>query len=444
MKSKVFIIFLFALSLFYPQIIKAQKKQPVKKTTNVLTSRQIAEKVLPSVVLIIAQDENENPISQGSGFVIGQGLVVSNLHVFERATNAIVKNVKTGETSKAIEVVAMNAREDICVIRIGNTRFPILSLGNSDSNKTGDEIYVASNPKGLEGSFTKGIISSLRNDFGLFQIDAAISSGSSGGVLLNQKAEAIGIIKSSLIGGQNLNFAIPINKLKKLPYKFNHSIQLAGACAFKDRDKESLKGLVKSVRKKELPGVLNSDKKIGTELITTSLITYDIYGNKIEDTIYDATNGNFAVKFSYTYDENNLPISMVTSYSSGKVDEASFEQEGSIRFKLAVRNFSLTSGNLSDHLGMRIFDSSGNLVSWLYSNGTKIVFNYDENGWEKERIQWRNGKIEIITNPTYKSDRNGNWIEQQDLIRYPNTPNINPNTTYRGNPEYREITYYEQ
>jgi serine protease Do len=157
---------------------------------------------LPSVVLIITQDENGKPISQGSGFVFGSGLVVSNLHVFERATKAIVKNVNTGEVSKAIEVVGMNAKEDICVIRIDNAKFPILPLGNSSSVETGDEIYVASNPKGLEGSFTKGIISSLRSDVGLFQIDAAISPGSSGGVLLNQKAEAIGIIKSSLISGK--------------------------------------------------------------------------------------------------------------------------------------------------------------------------------------------------------------------------------------------------
>ncbi len=82
----------------------------------------------------------------------------------------------------------MNAKEDICVIRIDNMKFPTLSLGNSNTVETGDEIYVASNPKGLEGSFTKGIISSLRSDVGLFQIDAAISPGSSGGVLLNQKA----------------------------------------------------------------------------------------------------------------------------------------------------------------------------------------------------------------------------------------------------------------
>ncbi len=280
MKVK-FIFFCLILLLFQSNVIEAQKKRPTQ-TTKTLSAREIANKVLPSVVLIITQDENGNPISQGSGFVFGSGLVVSNLHVFERATNAIVKNVKTGEVSKAIEVVGMNAKEDICAIRIDNTKFPTLSLGDSSSVETGDEIYVASNPKGLEGSFTKGIISSLRSDVGLFQIDAAISPGSSGGVLLNQKAEAIGIIKSSLISGQNLNFAIPINKLKTLPYKFKHSIQLAGACAYTDKVKNKLKGFVKSVIEKSRFSEVKNGKLIETEPVINSISKYDLDGNMTE------------------------------------------------------------------------------------------------------------------------------------------------------------------
>src|SRR5207244_12665159 len=80
----------------------------------------------------------------------------------ERASSAIVKDVKSGQYSKAIEVVGMNARQDICLIRIENIKFPPITLGDSHKVKTGDEIYVASNPKGLEGSLSKGIISSVR------------------------------------------------------------------------------------------------------------------------------------------------------------------------------------------------------------------------------------------------------------------------------------------
>ncbi|HLA95938.1 MAG TPA: S1C family serine protease, partial [Pyrinomonadaceae bacterium] len=149
MKTKILFLAILAF-LFHTNSIEAQKKRPVSKA-KVLSSRQIAEKVMPSVVLIITQDENGNPISQGSGFVFKSGLVVSNLHVFERASNAIVKNVKTGEISKAVEVVGMNARQDICIIRIDNIKFPVIETGDSHAVKTGDDVYVASNPKGLEG-----------------------------------------------------------------------------------------------------------------------------------------------------------------------------------------------------------------------------------------------------------------------------------------------------
>jgi S1-C subfamily serine protease len=300
---------LIMILMLHLNFVEAQRKRPIQ-AAKTLSVREIANKVLPSVVLIITQDENGNPISQGSGFVFASGLVVSNLHVFERATNAIVKNVKTGEVSKAIEVVGMNAKEDICVIRIDSTKFPILSLGNSTSVEIGDEIYVASNPKGLEGSFTKGIISSLRSDVGLFQIDAAISPGSSGGVLLNQKAEAVGIIKSSLVSGQNLNFAIPINKLKVLPHKFKHSIQLAGACAYTDRAKNKLKGFVKSVIEKSRFSEVKNRRLIETEPVINSISKYDLDGNMAEFHQY-SVEGVFAWKYIYKYDENRLRTSII-------------------------------------------------------------------------------------------------------------------------------------
>ncbi|MBK7803734.1 MAG: trypsin-like peptidase domain-containing protein [Chloracidobacterium sp.] len=133
---------LLIFGLTFSIFANAQTKRSNAKS-RVFSPQQIAVKVLPSVVIIVTEDENGQPLSQGSGFIYKPGLVVSNLHVFERATNAFVKNVKTGEISKAIEVVAMNASQDICIIRIDNTKFPVLTLGNSHTVRTGDEIYVA-------------------------------------------------------------------------------------------------------------------------------------------------------------------------------------------------------------------------------------------------------------------------------------------------------------
>ncbi len=457
MKLK-FIFLCLILLLLQSNFVEAQKKRPIQ-TAKTLSAREIANKVLPSVVLIITQDENGNPISQGSGFVFSSGLVVSNLHVFERATNAIVKNVKTGEISKAIEVVGMNAKEDICVIRIDNTKFPILPLGNSSSIQTGDEIYVASNPKGLEGSFTKGIVSGLRNDVGLFQIDAAISSGSSGGVLLNQKAEAVGIIKSSLVSGQNLNFAIPINKLKALKYIFKHSIQLAGACAYRDRDKEKLKGLVKSVTEKSRYTTVENGKLIETEPVVNGVKIYDLQGNKIEDHFY-SVKGEFILKIIYTFDENRLVKFQKTVYDNGAAKDSPLNLEQGIYFKLNTRGFSVEDLNNDDVLNqmskitgvkstieqkdLQVFDSNGNMTVW-YIKETKQIYEYDSEGRTKGKVQMRDEKVEIKTRYRYKDDKHGNWIEQYDYINFPNASNsqISPDDWIEGATNYREITYYE-
>src|SRR5262249_3421737 len=79
----------------------------------------------------------------------------------------------------------------------------------------GDEVYVVGNPEGLEGTFSQGIISSLRgNDY--IQITAPISHGSSGGPVLNKNGEVIGVAVGLIEEGQNLNFAIPVSKLTQL------------------------------------------------------------------------------------------------------------------------------------------------------------------------------------------------------------------------------------
>jgi hypothetical protein len=459
---KITSLFLVILTLlFFASSAEAQTKRPAPKP-KVLSAREIANKVLPSVVLIITEDENGNPISQGSGFVYKPGLVVSNLHVFERASNAIVKNVKTGDVSKAVEVVGMNARQDICVIRIENTKFPVLPLGDSFAVRTGDDIYVVSNPKGLEGSFTKGIISNIRErdrgdkrddqliawaknftgetDRTLFQIDAAISPGSSGGAVVNSRGEAIGIVKSTIIGGQNLNFSIPVDQLRTLELKFNHSIQLAGACAYRDRDKERLKGVVKTVTEKERYSRIENGRLIESEPMATRISTYDFDGNEIESTVFQSgiNFGKLAWKFSTKYDENRLKTLMIQETYGGSRTEIPFDLSNAIYNKIVNRRFSGTIGTMDGQGGMQVFDSDGNMTTW-YIGGTKQTFEYDESGREVEKTQWRNERVELRTRYRYKDDRLGNWIERYEFVTYPNNPQW-----IEGDVTYREITYYDQ
>lgn len=420
MKSKKLLLLIILLTLF-DLSIPAQKRKSIK-TPKILTAREIADKVLPSVVLIVTQDENGNPLSQGSGFVYKPGLVVSNLHVFERATSAIVKNVRTGEISKALEVIAMNARQDICVIRIADAKFPVLSVGDSFAVKTGDDVYVASNPKGLEGSFTKGIISSVREkdrkekgddellnwvknisgetDRTLFQIDAAISSGSSGGALINSKGQAIGVVKSSVVSGQNLNFAIPIDQLLTLEMKFKHPIVLAGACAYKDRDKAKLNGPVKTFKEVVID-------RTGEERIE-ALEEFDYFGNNVRSTIYGSEKSYEIVR---EFDENGL-LTHIKYIRPGQKDISfASKTEDSIKEKIDSRKYSGTFEELNESAK---FDHRGNKVRGVAVTDKQSVvteYKYDDDGLLIFMKDFLGDKI-WSTKYKYRFDRFGNWIRQ--------------------------------
>jgi hypothetical protein len=195
------------------------------------TAQEIAKKAFGSTVLLVMEDANGQPVSLGSGFFVRDGEIASNLHVVEGAARGYAKLV--GEKAKYdIEgLTAVDPERDLVVLKISATRSQTLSLGNSDATQVGETVYAVGNPQGLEGTFSQGIVSSIR-EVGtdkLLQITAPISPGSSGGPVLNGKGEVIGVSVATFRGGQNLNFAIPSNYLKTLLGKAGPAKPLAQA-----------------------------------------------------------------------------------------------------------------------------------------------------------------------------------------------------------------------
>lgn len=182
------------------------------------TPQEIAKKAFPSVVLLVMEDANRQPISLGSGFFVREGLIASNLHVVEGASKGYAKIVGQKAKLDIVGVAGIDPGRDLVLLKISAPSIPPLSLGNSDAVEVGEPVYAVGNPKGLEGTFSQGIVSSIREvgSDKLLQITAPISPGSSGGPVLNSKGEVIGVAVATYRGGQNLNFAIPANYLKAL------------------------------------------------------------------------------------------------------------------------------------------------------------------------------------------------------------------------------------
>ena len=168
----------------------------------------------PAVVLIIAQ-KSGTPIGEGSGVIISKdGTILSALHVVQDGDSAVVK-LKSGDVYDKVSVVAFDARRDLVLLKIPGFELPAVPLGNSNDIREGDPVAMISNPKGLEGSIAQGIISAVRDigdmGFKVIQITAPASPGSSGGAILNANGELIGILSFKVVGGENLNFGIPMN-----------------------------------------------------------------------------------------------------------------------------------------------------------------------------------------------------------------------------------------
>ena len=165
------------------------------------------------------EDANGKPLSSGSGFFIGKGLIATNYHVVEKGTRGTYKQVGKDKWHNITDTVKVDKQRDLVILKVSKVDAPALPLGDSNEVQIGQSVYAVGNPIGfLEGTFAPCFVSSIRGKDRnkSIQITSPISPGSSGGPLLNDKGRVIGIVVGSITEGQNLNFAIPSNHLKEL------------------------------------------------------------------------------------------------------------------------------------------------------------------------------------------------------------------------------------
>jgi len=179
----------------------------------------IINQIKPSIVSIQTYDEEGNQIAQGSGFFINnEGHVITNYHVVEGAARI---EIKTGKGTFPVNwVLAEDKKGDLILIAAEIPQNAISRLPFSTLvPQLGERIVVMGSPFGLDYTVSDGIVSALREipEYGkIIQFTAPISPGSSGSPVINMKGNIIGIVTYSIVEGQNLNFAIPIERIVKL------------------------------------------------------------------------------------------------------------------------------------------------------------------------------------------------------------------------------------
>jgi len=205
--------------MLFVSVLDCQPNAPESKN---LTPAEILKNNNLSVALIVSADDNS--LSLGSGFAIADGsAIVTNFHVI-KAAKALVVKLGGGQILQTSTVYAFDTKKDLAILKVSPAATRSVEMGNSDKVSIGEPVVVISNPEGLEKSVTNGLVSGVRTpETGrtLFQISAPVSPGSSGGPVFNERGQVIGVVVSFLEGGQNLNFAIPINNVQDLWSKRN-------------------------------------------------------------------------------------------------------------------------------------------------------------------------------------------------------------------------------
>jgi serine protease Do len=226
--------------------------EAIKKTKDAVVSISISKEIPPELLAdlpvrsaggtlpapaplalkhdLLPRDHARTEITGGSGFLISpDGHVLTNKHVVKDAS-AVYSVILADNKVVAARVLSRDPINDIALLRIeGEEEFPVIELGDSGHLELGETVIAIGNALGtFQNTVSVGVISGLSRFLsaedgeggdaylrGLVQTDAAINPGNSGGPLVNIEGNAIGINVATVMGAENIGFAIPINVVKR-------------------------------------------------------------------------------------------------------------------------------------------------------------------------------------------------------------------------------------
>ncbi|MFN9623969.1 MAG: trypsin-like peptidase domain-containing protein [Cyanobacteriota bacterium] len=218
------------------RISDAPPAPPLQPSGNIIVAA--VEKVGPAVVRIDTVRRTLNPLGsvfgqgpsikqqqgQGSGFITrSDGVLLTNAHVVDGA-NQVGVTLPDGRSFSG-KVLGADPLTDVAVVKVVASGLPVAPLGDSSKVRPGEWAIAIGNPLGLDNTVTAGIISAIQRTNAVgegqrvpyLQTDAAVNPGNSGGPLINDRGQVIGINTAiRQAPGAGLSFAIPINTARKI------------------------------------------------------------------------------------------------------------------------------------------------------------------------------------------------------------------------------------
>ena len=180
--------------------------------------QNVETEIFPSVVRVTDDQSLKAPAASGT-IVHEDGYIITNNHVVEVCGSHIFVQLYDGWWYQA-QVISKHTTEDIAILKI-DAPYKLQPIKYTLEVNVGEDIYVIGNPLMFEWSVSKGVVSAIRKVrvFGrenwYIQTDAAMNSGNSGGAVVNEKGEYIGVPTMGYMRAQGLNFATPLSSFAK-------------------------------------------------------------------------------------------------------------------------------------------------------------------------------------------------------------------------------------
>lgn len=212
--------------------------------SGILTIPEIYDKVAPATVAISVFYENENKMGIGTGIIMTEdGYIATNYHVIE--DGILIKVLRNSGEEYTAEVIGYDELSDLALLKVKGNNLPTATFGDSDSLLVGEKVVAIGTPSGLDymGTTTDGIISAINRNvkvydesavmvkkMTLIQTNAVLNPGNSGGPLINEYGEVIGIVTMRLPNSQyyGIAFAIPSNGAKAILDEIKETGSAAG------------------------------------------------------------------------------------------------------------------------------------------------------------------------------------------------------------------------
>ena len=193
-----------------------------------LSAGEIYEKAAPAVFLIEVFDRKEVLLGTGSGFFIAEdGRFVTNYHVIKNAYSAKI-HLSDGKTYPVDMVRGIDEANDLAILQVETAKkTPYLIIGNAELMANGDKVYALGSPEENMNILTEGIITNRHQSVNgkvMIQMTAPIAAGSSGGALLNEFGQVIGVTSSGLRDEKKVGFAVSVNHIADIPLTEGESL----------------------------------------------------------------------------------------------------------------------------------------------------------------------------------------------------------------------------